>query len=240
MSDSAKGRVADLTVTVTGAQNGAAPAGIIILTSDGLNETLTLQNGKAAYKWENLSDKEYMVTAAYSGDTNYKKANGQLTFDAAKKNQEALAISPVEAKTYGDLAFTLATTGGSGSGAVSFTSSDPSIISINGSTATIHKAGTVTITARKAADNNYNEAVAAISVTIGKRPIVGFVFINVGQHGVDGFDALLAFFHALHDRNGGLADFVQPGVKACRPPCRGWQSRLSCLWKQKTPGSSHG
>ena len=44
--------------------------------------------------------------------------------------------------------------------------------------------------------------------------LVGFVFVDVGQHGVDGFDTLLAFFHALHDRNGGLADFVQPGVKA--------------------------
>ncbi|WP_166545223.1 S-layer homology domain-containing protein [Anaerotruncus sp. 1XD42-93] len=171
MSGSANSRVADLIITVAGAQNGAAPAGSITLTSDGLNETLTLQNGKAAYKWENLSDKEYTVTAAYSGDTNYKAANGQLTFDAAKKEQAALAISPVAAKTYGDPAFGLDTTGGSGTGAVSFTSSDPSIISINGSTATIHKAGTVTITARKAADNNYNEAVAAISLTIGKRPI---------------------------------------------------------------------
>ena len=94
-----------------------------------------------------------------------------MTFDAAKKNQESFAISPVEAKTYGDPAFDLATTGGNGSGAVSFTSSDPSVVSINDKTATIRKAGTVTITARKAADNNYNEAVAAISVTIGKRPI---------------------------------------------------------------------
>ena len=171
MSDSAKGRVADLLVTVTGAQNGAAPAGSIILTSDGSSETLTLQNGKTTHKWENLSDKEYTVTAAYSGDTNYKAANSKLTFDAAKKNQESFAISPVEAKTYGDPAFDLASTGGNGSGAVSFTSSDPSVVSINDKTATIRKAGTVTITARKAADNNYNEAVAAISVTIGKRPI---------------------------------------------------------------------
>ena len=134
MSDSANSRVADLIITVAGAQNGAAPAGSITLTSDGLNETLTLQNGKAAYKWENLSDKEYTVTAAYSGDTNYKAANGQLTFDAAKKEQ-TISIDPIEAKTYGDAAFTLTVKDGIGTGAVSFTSSDPSIISINGSTA---------------------------------------------------------------------------------------------------------
>ena len=42
----------------------------------------------------------------------------------------------------------------------------------------------------------------------------GFVFVNVGEHGIDGFYPLLAFFHAPHDGNGGLADFVQPGVKA--------------------------
>ena len=44
--------------------------------------------------------------------------------------------------------------------------------------------------------------------------LVRFVFVNVGQHGIDGFDALLAFFHAPHDGNGGIADFIQPGVKA--------------------------
>ena len=189
MSDSAKGRVADLLVTVTGAQNGAAPAGSLTLTSDGLSETLTLQNGKAAYKWENLSDKEYTVTAAYSGDTNYKAANGQLTFDAAKTEQAALAVSPVEAKTYGDPAFTLATTGGSGSGAVSFTSSDPSIISINGSTATIHKAGDVTITATKAGDVAFNPATATITISVGKKAVV-FKAQNVSvQQG----DAMPAF-----------------------------------------------
>ena len=42
----------------------------------------------------------------------------------------------------------------------------------------------------------------------------GFVFVNVGEHGIDGFYPLLAFFHAPHDGNSGLADFIQPGVKA--------------------------
>ena len=34
--------------------------------------------------------------------------------------------------------------------------------------------------------------------------LVRFVFANAGQHGVDGFDTLLAFFHAPHDGNGGF------------------------------------
>ena len=75
----------------------------------------------------------------------YKEANGQLSFDAAKKNQESFAISPVEAKTYGDPAFDLATTGGNGSGAVSFTSSDPSVVSINDKTATSPLYAAVTV-----------------------------------------------------------------------------------------------
>ena len=170
LEGNAGNRTANLTVIVTGAQNGAAPTGEITITGNGETKTLTLADGKATHTWD-VSDKEYTVTAVYSGDTNYKAANGQLSFDAAKKNQESFAISPVEAKTYGDPAFELATTGGNGSGTVSFTSSDPSVVSINDKAATICKAGTVTITARKAADNNYNEAVAAISLTIGKRPI---------------------------------------------------------------------
>lgn len=95
-----------------------------------------------------------------------------MEYDFNADTQYFFAISPVEAKTYGDPAFDLATTGGNGSGAVSFTSSDPSIISINGSTAAIHKAGDVTITATKAGDAAFNPATATMTISVGKKAVV--------------------------------------------------------------------
>ena len=37
---------------------------------------------------------------------------------------------------------------------------------------------------------------------------IGFVFVDIGKHGVDDFYPLLAFFHASYDGNGTLADCV--------------------------------
>ena len=36
------------------------------------------------------------------------------------------------------------------------------------------------------------------------------------------------------------ADIKAFTKELCHPLCHGWQNQLSCLWKQKTPGSSHG
>lgn len=148
-----------------------APTGEITITGNGETKKLTLTNGTAIHQWNDLADQEYTVQAEYSGDTNYTDANGSLTFNAAKQQQAPLSIKDVGTKIYGDAPFTLNINGGSGEGAVTFTSSDPSVLSISGNTATIHKAGPVTITVIKAADNNYNEAEAALSLTIGERPI---------------------------------------------------------------------
>ncbi len=108
------------------------------------------------------------VAISYGGQTAETNA---LT--VTQGTQTALSITGVGDKTYGDPAFTLSTTGGSGTGAVTFTSSDPSIISISGITATIYKAGgPVTITATKAEDGNYNAATATLTVTVGKKAVV--------------------------------------------------------------------
>jgi uncharacterized protein YjdB len=49
---------------------------------------------------------------------------------------------------------------------VTFTSSNPHIISISGTTATIHAKGTVTITASLSGDGNYKPAVQTAQVTV--------------------------------------------------------------------------
>lgn len=100
------------------------------------------------------------LTVKRLGDNNYNdSAEVSTMLTVTKANQTALSIDAIGTKTYGDPPFTLSITGGSGSGMVSYTSSDTSVISISGSTATIHKAGTATITAVKGEDREYNAAV---------------------------------------------------------------------------------
>ena len=135
-------------------------------------ESIPLLGGEALYNWTGLSDKTYKVKAIYLGDENYLPASSSISeFDTTKNEQENFKLSNPGSKTYGDNAFTLTTSGGNGTGAVSYVSSDESIISISGDTATIHKAGTVSITATKAGDDNYNPAMHTLVVDVAKKAL---------------------------------------------------------------------
>ncbi|WP_180270762.1 S-layer homology domain-containing protein [Sporanaerobium hydrogeniformans] len=173
-------RKAILTATVDSVGYGETPTGTVqfVGSTSGSDveiagaTAITITDGKASFKWTGLVDQIYKVKAVYSGSSNYNTATSEeISFDTSKKNQDVLSINEIEAKIYGDSNFTLSTNGGSGKGAVSYTSSDDTIVSIFGSTATIHKAGTVSITATKAEDNNYNEASTSVSLTIGKKAV---------------------------------------------------------------------
>jgi len=106
------------------------------------------------------------VTVTITGKNNYT-GTANTTFSIAKADQQVLMITDVNGKKYGDADFTLATTGGSGTGEVTYSVPKKNgVLSISGNTVTIVGAGTVTITATKAADNTYNEATASLSLTI--------------------------------------------------------------------------
>lgn len=180
VSGSAGSRIATLTATVTGVAGGEPPTGSVrFVDSTGTSEAdvagasaVTIVNGQAIYTWTGLADQAYKVKAVYSGSGNYNAATSEEhSFDTRKQAQAALVIGDIGTKTYGDGTFTLSTTGGSGSGAVIFESSDPDIVSIFGTTATIHKAGTATITATKAGDDSFNEKSATISLTVNKKTL---------------------------------------------------------------------
>ena len=165
-----------LTATVGKAGNGAVPTGNIsfkdVTTGSTELGTVALANGSASYTYTGLTEKVYKLQLSYEGNENYNAVTtAQQSVDTAKQNQTALSINTIGAKTYGDTAFTLSTTGGSGTGAVTYVSSDSSILSITGNRATILKAGTVTITATKAADNDYNATTGAASITIAKKTL---------------------------------------------------------------------
>ena len=87
------------------------------------------------------------------------------------KRQQNLTITAPGSKTYGDPAFTLALEGGMSAGAVTFTSSDPSVLSISQETATIHKTGSVTIQAVKPGDYTFADGKAELTVVIKPKKV---------------------------------------------------------------------
>ena len=112
---------------------------------------------------------QYWVKASIAETANYQGATAKAAFAINKANQMALAIGEVTGKKFGDGAFALTTTGGSGNGAVSYTVPVANgVLEIHGNQAKIIGAGTVTITANKAGDNNYNETSAERTLTIAK------------------------------------------------------------------------
>ncbi|ENZ39384.1 hypothetical protein HMPREF1085_05393 [Enterocloster bolteae 90A9] len=169
-------RTAALTVTVKGVSDNDKPDGTITLAGDGLAEAkdLQLDDGTISHQWTSLKQGKYQVTITYSGDQNYSEEVETIGFDTSKKSQ-TIEITEIGAKAYGDEQFPLSLSEkGAGSGAVTYESSDPTILSIenqpneNTAIAIIHKVGTVTITATKAEDTEYNGARAEIQLEIGK------------------------------------------------------------------------
>ncbi len=135
-------------------------------------ETLTPSTeGKsiAIHSWTKMKKELYHLKAIYQGNNNYTEAiSKEIELDLSKKPQVNFQIGQIEPKRYGDAPFLLSTVGGNGNGVVTYQSSDPSILSISGDKATIHKVGSVTITATKEEDNQYQSATATSNLNIQK------------------------------------------------------------------------
>ncbi|MFW5835610.1 MAG: choice-of-anchor D domain-containing protein, partial [bacterium] len=80
-----------------------------------------------------------------------------FTYQTADKQSQTITFTEIPDKTYGGSDFTLEASASSGL-PVTFSSSNSSIISISGSTASINGAGTVNITAKQAGDDDYESA----------------------------------------------------------------------------------
>ncbi len=165
-------RIATIKVDISKVGQGLNPTGKVKF-KNGQEElaTVDIVNSTAKFEWQGLNQQDYTVTAEYLGDSNYTKLSKDFAFSAKKQNQAEFILEEIGAKTYGDSIFELTSKGGSGTGKVTYMSSDPTIISINGSKATILKSGTVTITAIKASDDTYNEASSFKTVIVNKKDV---------------------------------------------------------------------
>ncbi len=167
-----------LSAEVEGTDGADKPTGNVKFSYDNAGNsidiaTVELVEGKASYKWENLEEKEYEIKAEYVGDSNYNTIQSDVKkVDARKQSQSDISFTDISDKTYGDPEFTLSVTGGSGTGNITYSVPDNNgVLEITGDQAKIIGAGRVTITAKKEADENYNEASKSISITVAKKKL---------------------------------------------------------------------
>lgn len=92
-----------------------------------------------------------------------------LLLSACGDNGVELGEFPALTKIEGDAPFELAAPSSDSPGPFSFSSSDNTIASIAGTTVTIHRAGTVTITARQPRTGSYNPTSTSTTLTITPR-----------------------------------------------------------------------
>jgi ELWxxDGT repeat protein len=107
------------------------------------------------------------VTATQGGNEDYYAANPLYIYVTVEKLPQSITFDPVPGKTMLDVPFSIVATASS-SLPVAIAVSDPTILSISNSIATIRKPGTVTITITQAGNNTYLPASATQDVTITK------------------------------------------------------------------------
>ncbi|MBK6748121.1 hypothetical protein [Ottowia sp.] len=107
------------------------------------------------------------ITATQAGDASYEVATETQTLSIGKASQAALTATASPAGvTLGGIS-TLGTTGGSGTGAVSYAvTAGNAFCTVNGSTLTGTAVGTCTVTATRAADANHEQATATVDVAV--------------------------------------------------------------------------
>ncbi|HEX3030287.1 MAG TPA: S-layer homology domain-containing protein, partial [Clostridia bacterium] len=127
------------------------------------------------------------LTATKAADTNYNVASDTCTLTVNKGDQAAITYNDAT-KTYGDAQFTYTATGGSGTGIFSYTSSDPTVATIDPDTGNVSilKTGTITLTATKASDTNYNSASKDCTLTVNKGNQAAITYSDITKAYGDG------------------------------------------------------
>ena len=142
--------------------------------NDDTNETLTWASGKLTAAPAHRTE---LTVAEHKGTTDTISYGGKtaqtVVLTVGKAAQEALFITGAPSPIYEGSNFTLQTSGGSGTGAVTWSVvSGPATVDANGSV-TVTGTGDFHIKAVKAADVEYNQAETVITLTATKKPSGG-------------------------------------------------------------------
>lgn len=111
------------------------------------------------------------VTTTKANDPNYNQASATITVTVNKATEAALVATALPETIDYQATSALSTSGGSGSGAVSFAvTSGSSVCSVSGTTLTGTGIGVCTVSATKLADAHYTQSTATVDVSVGKAP----------------------------------------------------------------------
>lgn len=164
--------------------SGVAPTGAVTFSYEGTGAT---SYGPSATAPTDQGD--YKVTATIAADANYNSASSSAyLFSINSLLSQTITFDPVTSPvTYGDASFALSASSTS-SLTVTFESSNPSVLSVSGSTVTILAPGTATLTAKQAGDATYAPATDVTqSVTVNAKQLtVNGVFVTAKTY--DGND----------------------------------------------------
>lgn len=126
----------------------------------------------------------------------YGNPDAVITFSGSKtlsiqQAAQTITFNALPAKTFGDAAFPLTATGGASGNSVTYTSSNPSVATVSGSTVTIVGAGTTSITANQAGDANYAAASpVAQTLTVNQAAqTIAFAALGTKSYGAAAFSA---------------------------------------------------
>lgn len=140
-----------LTVTDTDRTYDGDPKAVTVTTSPaGIPVTVTYDGSTTA-----PTDAGSYAVRAETDDDNYSGST-DATLTIAKAAQTLTFPAPAT-RTFGDAPFALGATASSGL-SPSYTSSDTGVVTVSGGTATVVGAGTATLTARQAGNDNYQAA----------------------------------------------------------------------------------
>ncbi len=106
-----------------------------------------------------------IVTATKAADTNYSSKTGTVSITINQASQSTLTASAAPSTLAYLATTTLSTTGGNGTGAVSYASNNGNC-TISGTTLTAAGVGSCTVTATKAADTNYTVKTGTVNITV--------------------------------------------------------------------------
>ena len=170
---------ADQTITLTPVADKVttdAPFDVAVSSTSGLAVTLTV-NGPATISATTLTlegtSGTVTITASQAGNDNYNAATTVVVDFEVTRQAQTITFGALADVTSGGADFNLTATASSGL-AVSYSSSDPSVASITGSTVTIVGAGITDITASQAGDADYAAAIAVSqSLEVNMRTVTG-------------------------------------------------------------------